>query len=110
MKKSSSEANRLLWWTEGLGPPINPREAAQYHSGRFGEGYQRFLAAAPFNRYALADAKGWRLSADSTDKLDTAVQSLHPAHVIAEVKLITGGGRSATADVGRGLAGVALAK
>lgn len=54
--------------------PADGREATEYLSGRLGEAYDRFLTAAPSNSYAVVDEKGWRLSADTTEKPDAAAE------------------------------------
>jgi TnpA family transposase len=54
------------------GLPADGQAAVEQLTGRLGEAYDRFLSAAPSNSYAVVDEKGWRLSADTTEKLNSA--------------------------------------
>ena len=52
------------------GLPADPKRAAEYLTRRLGDAYDGFVKTAPTNSYAVMDEHGWRLSADSGDKLD----------------------------------------
>ena len=54
------------------GLPADPSKVPAYLEHRLGDTYDRFLQTAPINSYAVADEKGWHLSADATEKLDPA--------------------------------------
>jgi len=56
------------------GLPGESSAVPDYLRQRLGDAYDRFLAAAPTNSYAVVDDQGWHLSADPTDKLDHAAQ------------------------------------
>jgi len=56
------------------GLPSDPKQVPQYLGRRLGDAYDRFLKTAPSNSYAVVDEDGWRLSADSTEKLDQEAQ------------------------------------
>jgi TnpA family transposase len=52
------------------GLPQDPAEVPNYLQRRLNNAYDRFLASAPSNHYAIADESGWHLSVDPTEKLD----------------------------------------
>lgn len=56
------------------GLPSDPKQAAEYLTHRLGGAYDSFLKTAPTNSYAVMDEQGWRLSADSGEKLDQEAQ------------------------------------
>jgi hypothetical protein len=56
------------------GLPSDPKQAAEYLALRLGDAYDSFLKTAPTNGYAVMDEQGWRLSADSGEKLDQEAQ------------------------------------
>lgn len=51
--------------------PRDSRQVADYLGHRMGRAYDRFLESAPTNSYAVVDEKGWRLSTDTAEKLDS---------------------------------------
>jgi TnpA family transposase len=52
------------------GLPGESSAVPDYLRQRLSDAYDRFLAAAPTNSYAVVDEQGWHLSADSTEQLD----------------------------------------
>ncbi len=56
------------------GLPGESSAVPDYLRQRLNEAYDRFLAAAPTNSYAVVDEQGWRLSTDPTEKLDQEAQ------------------------------------
>jgi hypothetical protein len=52
------------------GLPSDPKQAPEY----LADAYDGFLKTAPTNSYAVMDEQGWRLSADTGEKLEQEVQ------------------------------------
>jgi TnpA family transposase/molybdopterin-guanine dinucleotide biosynthesis protein A len=48
--------------------PVDGQAAVEHLTGRLGRAYDRFIASAPSNSYAVVDEKGWRLSADTPER------------------------------------------
>ena len=53
-----------------LRPAFRPKQAAKFLARRLSDAYDSFLKTAPTNSYAVMDEQGWRLSADSSERLD----------------------------------------
>ncbi|OPY73908.1 MAG: Tn3 transposase DDE domain protein [Syntrophorhabdus sp. PtaU1.Bin002] len=53
------------------GLPADPHEAADYLTKRLDLAFDQFLETLPENTYASIEEKGWKLSVDPTEKLDT---------------------------------------
>jgi len=53
------------------GLPVDPNEAAIYLTERLNAAFVNFLETLPVNSYARIDEKGWKLSVDPAEKLDT---------------------------------------
>jgi TnpA family transposase len=54
--------------------PAKPEDVPAYLTARLNEAYDSFLENLPNNTYASVDEKGWVLSVDSAEKLDTETE------------------------------------
>ena len=61
------------------GLPVNPNDVPAYLTERLNQAYDRFLERLPNNHYAQLDKEGWRISSDTTEKLDDGTdKTLNP--------------------------------
>ncbi len=57
------------------GLPVNPDEVEGYLTKRLNKAYDDFLQGLPQNSYVQVDEKGWQVSSDPSEKLDSGTDS-----------------------------------
>jgi TnpA family transposase len=57
------------------GLPADPKDVRDHLTKRLNTAYDLFLKTAPANSYATVDEKGWHLSTDAAETLDTEAQT-----------------------------------
>ncbi|MEQ1546990.1 hypothetical protein [Methyloglobulus sp.] len=57
------------------GLPANPNEVEEYLTKRLNKAYDDFLQGLPQNSYVQVDEKGWQVSSDPSEKLDSGTYS-----------------------------------
>jgi hypothetical protein len=61
--------------TRPSGLPADPKDVPAHLTKRLNTAYDDFLKTAPGNSYATVDERGWHLSTDAAETLDTAAQT-----------------------------------